>query len=189
MGVKRRAWLVAVSVVAAVVTVTGAGSDVGAGTGAGAGAETGAGAGSGTGDGAGTVGFRGAVAPEADLSHHGHVSLWSQQLTVRFESENHGPSGLADATVRLTFSVALAAGQSLPSNCVRSGDRVVLCRTGPLRAVGRSQETVLDLKAAGRPVEAVVEIDTAWNGGASDPNPENHRHRVLAPATGDPYAF
>ncbi|MFD7316538.1 hypothetical protein [Streptomyces sp. NPDC059883] len=175
MGVKHRAWLVAVSVVATVVTVTGAGPDVGAG--AGTGAE------------AGAAGFRGGVVPEADLSHHGHVSLWSQQLSVRFESENHGPSALADATVRLAFSVSLAAGQSLPSNCVRGGDRVVLCRTGPLRAVGRSPETVLDLKAAGRPVEAVVEIDTAWNGGASDPNPENHRHRVLAPATGDPYAF
>ncbi|MFJ9028220.1 hypothetical protein ACIRQP_06780 [Streptomyces sp. NPDC102274] len=173
MGVKRKALLVAVSAVTAVVM--GAGTGVGAGSGAGAGARA--------------DGVRGAVVPEADLSHHGYVSLWSEQLTVRLESENHGPSGLADATVQLTFSVALAAGQSLPSNCLRGDDRVVLCHTGPLRAVGRSQETVLDLKTVGRPVEAVVQIDTAWNGGASDPNPGNHRHRVLAPATGDPYVF
>ncbi|MFE2747450.1 hypothetical protein ACFXKX_24490 [Streptomyces scopuliridis] len=167
MGVKRKALLVAVSAVAAVVM--GAGPGVGAGV--------------------GTVGVRAAVVPEADLAHHGHVSLWSEQLTVRFESENHGPSALADATVRLTFSVAVAAGQSLPANCLWGGDRMVLCRTGQLRAGGRSPETALDLKATGRPVEAVVQIDTAWNGGASDSNPENHRHRVLAPATGDPYAF
>ncbi|MFB6978644.1 hypothetical protein [Streptomyces scopuliridis] len=167
MGVKRKALLVTVSAVTAVVM--GAGPGVGAD--------------------AGTAGVQGAAVPEADLAHHGYVSLWSDQLTVRFESENHGPSAVADATVRLTFSVAVAAGQSLPANCLWGGDREVLCRTGQLRAGGRSQETALDLKAAGRPVEAVVQIDTAWNGGASDPNPENHRHRVLAPATGDPYVF
>ncbi|MFE4367486.1 hypothetical protein ACFRMN_04380 [Streptomyces sp. NPDC056835] len=171
MGVKRKALLVAVSAVTAVV--------MGAGPGFGADA----------GVGVGTLGVRDAVVPEADLSHHGHVSLWSEELTVRFESENHGPSALPDATVRLAFSVSLAAGQSLPANCLRGGDRVVLCRTGPLRAGGRSPETALDLKTAGRPVEAVVWIDTDWNGGASDPNPENHRHRVLVPATGDPYVF
>ncbi|MEV6423153.1 hypothetical protein [Streptomyces sp. NPDC051662] len=171
MGVKREALLVAVSAVTAVVM--GAGPGLGAGVGAGVGAP----------------GVRDAVVPEADLSHHGHVSLWSEQLTVRFESENHGPSASADATVRLTFSVSLAAGQSLPANCLRGGDRVVLCRTGQLRAGGRSPETALDLRTAGRPVEVVVQIDTHWNGGASDPNPENHRHRVLVPATGDPYVF
>ncbi|MFD7291470.1 hypothetical protein [Streptomyces sp. NPDC059863] len=178
MGVKRKALLVAVSALTAVVTVV-----MGAGPGVAVDADMEVDADE------GAVADVGAVVPEADLSHHGHASLWSEQLTVRFESENHGPSATADATVRLAFSVALAAGQSLPANCLRSGDRVVLCRAGQLRAGGRSPETALDLRTAGRPVEVVVQIDTHWNGGASDPNPENHRHRVLVPATGDPYVF
>ncbi|MFJ1649094.1 hypothetical protein [Streptomyces sp. NPDC088258] len=126
---------------------------------------------------------------EADLSHHGHVSLWSGRLTVRLESENHGPSRLADATVRIDFSAPAAPGQALPAHCLWGGDRTVLCRTGQLRPVVRSRETVLELELDGDPAEVVVRVDTAWNGGASDQNPENHRHRVLVPATGDAYAF
>ncbi|RDG35578.1 hypothetical protein [Streptomyces corynorhini] len=126
---------------------------------------------------------------EADLSYHGRVSLWSGRLTVRLESENHGPSRLSDATVRIDFSAAAAPGQALPATCLWGGDRMVLCRTGQLRASARSREVVLELELTGDPAEVVVRVDTAWNGGASDPNPENHRHRVLAPATGDPYAF
>ncbi|MFJ5227779.1 hypothetical protein [Streptomyces sp. NPDC088400] len=169
MVVMRRALLVLVS--AATAVAMGAGPGIGAGKGGGAGDEA------------------GAAAPEADLSHHGHTSLSGGRLTVRFESENHGPAGLTDATVRLDFSVPPTAGQALPSNCLWSGDRTVLCGTGKLRRVGRSHRTALDLKTVGSPAEVVVWVGTAWNGGASDPNPENDRHRVLTPDTGDLYAF
>ncbi|MFD5784556.1 hypothetical protein [Streptomyces sp. NPDC126933] len=170
MGVMSKALLVGVSATTAVVMSAGAGA---------AGAE-----------GAdGVIGADRAVAPEADVAHHGHASLWSGQLAVRLRPENHGPSGLTDATVRLDFSAPLARGQALPADCLWGGDRTVLCRTGQLRADGRGREITLDLRTAGSPAEVVVRIDTAWNGGASDRNPENHQHRVLTPDTGDPYAF
>ncbi|WP_228447110.1 hypothetical protein [Streptomyces paludis] len=126
---------------------------------------------------------------EADLSHHGHVSLWQGRLTLRLESGNHGPAKVPEATVRLDLSAAPAAGQALPDHCLWGGDRVVLCRTGQLRPAGRARETAFELAMTGDPAEVVVRIDTAWNGGASDRNPENQRHRVLVPATGDLYAF
>ncbi|QXE39140.1 hypothetical protein KQY30_14610 [Streptomyces sp. GMY02] len=131
----------------------------------------------------------GSAAPEADLSHHGHVSLSHGVLTVRLRSENHGPSPLPDATVRLDFSAPLPPGQELPAACVWAGDRTVLCRTGRLRALQRGSGITLGLRTAGRPDEVVVRIGTAWNGGASDDNPGNNEHRVLAPDTGDRYAF
>ncbi|MEV7089745.1 hypothetical protein AB0O07_28300 [Streptomyces sp. NPDC093085] len=155
------------------------------------------GAGAGAGVRAGGV-ARDLDAFEADLAHHGRVLLSAGHLTVRFTSENHGPSGVADATVRFDFSAPLAplaqdgaagAGQALPAGCLRGGERTVLCRTGALRPGGRGEETRLDLRTAGAPHEVVVRVDTAWNGGAGDLDPENHRHRVLAPDTGDPYVF
>lgn len=161
MGVLRKSLLVVLS--AATAAVLGAGS-------AGAGAPA-------------------PIAPEADLAHHGQASLWEGQLSLRLETENHGPSALPDATVRLDFSVPLAPGQALPSPCLWAGARTVLCRTGELRAAGRAARLALDLRAVGAPSEVVVDIDTAWNGGASDRNPENNRQRVLTPATGDTYAF
>ncbi|MFI6699161.1 hypothetical protein ACIBJC_09335 [Streptomyces sp. NPDC050509] len=164
MAVMRKVVLVLVSAASAVV--------MGAAPGAGAG-----------------VPGKNAAAVEADLAHHGHVSLSGGHLAVLLGSENHGPSGLADATVRLDFSAPVAAGQALPSACLWGGDRTVLCRTGLLRPIGRSSELTLDLRTTGGPDEIVVRIDTAWNGGADDLNPENHRHRVLAPDTGDRYAF
>ncbi|MFE3827442.1 hypothetical protein [Streptomyces sp. NPDC059092] len=164
MGVLRKVVLVLVSAATAVVT--------GAAPGAGASAPE-----------------RSTEVAEADLAHHGHVSLSGGRLTVLLGSENHGPSGLADATVRLDFSAPVAPGRALPSTCLWGGDRTVLCRTGQLRPIGRSGEVTLDLRTAGRPDEIVVRIDTAWNGGADDLNLENHRHRVLAPDTGDRYAF
>ncbi|MFD7898037.1 hypothetical protein [Streptomyces sp. NPDC059743] len=179
MGVMRKALLVGVS--AATVVMTGAGPGAGAGTGMG----TGVG-----GEGERRVSRAyGPVEPEADLAHHGHVSLRNGELTLRLQTENHGPSQLTDATVRLDFSVPLPPGQPLPPGCLWSGDRVALCRTGHLRAGGRGPETTVDLRTDGRPDEVVVRIDTAWNGGASDRNSENHQHRVPAPDTGDKYVF
>ncbi|MGA5197859.1 hypothetical protein [Streptomyces exfoliatus] len=150
-----------------------------------------AGAGPGPGEGAGLR--AGAVGPEAgveaDLAHHGHVSLWDGRVGVWLVSENHGPSHLSQATVRLAFSEPMAGGQELPQACLWSSDRVVSCRTGELRAVGGIGELALDLRTAGFPDEMTVEITTAWRDGVTDRNPANDRHRVLVLSTGDPYVF
>ncbi|MER5206757.1 hypothetical protein [Streptomyces sp. NPDC002825] len=135
----------------------------------------------------------GAVGPvarsEADLSHHGQISLWDGRVGVWLVSENHGPSDVSQATVRLAFSAAMAGGQELPPACLWSSDRVVSCRTGALRAAGGIGELALDLRTAALTDEMTVEITTAWRDGVADRNPRNDRHRVLVLATGDPYVF
>ncbi|THA70781.1 hypothetical protein E6P78_09500 [Streptomyces sp. A0958] len=132
----------------------------------------------------------GGIAPEADVSHHGHVSLRDGGLGIWLRSENSGPSDLPGVTVRLRVSVPPADRQELPGACLRADPRTVLCRTGPLRADGSQQRRLaLHLQLRGRPDEVVVRIDTAWNGGATDRNTKNSEHEVLAPATGDPYVF
>ncbi|MFD3533568.1 hypothetical protein [Streptomyces sp. NPDC058661] len=136
---------------------------------------------------AGAVGPTGGA--EADLTHHGHVSLWDGRVGVWLVSGNHGPSDVSQATVRLAFSVPMAGGQELPPACLWSSDRVVSCRTGELRAAGGVGELALDLRTAGLPDELTVDITTAWRGGVADRNPANDRHRVLVLATGDPYVF
>ncbi|MFE5485137.1 hypothetical protein [Streptomyces sp. NPDC056527] len=130
-----------------------------------------------------------AVGHEADLAHHGHVSLWQGRVGVLLVSENHGPSDVSQATVRLSFSVPLAGGQTLPPTCLWGSDRVVICRTGALRAAGAVDALALDLRTAGAPDEMTVDIGTLWSDGAADDNPRNDRHRVLVLATGDPYVF
>ncbi|MFF3243698.1 hypothetical protein ACFYWY_08165 [Streptomyces sp. NPDC002870] len=129
------------------------------------------------------------VAPEADVAHHGHVSLASGRLGVSLVTENHGPSSLTNATVRLSFSVPLAAAQALPAGCLWGGDELVLCATGPLRAAGSERRITLELRTVGKPDEVIVWIGTQWNGGATDRNPDNNEHEVLAPATGDRYVY
>lgn len=130
------------------------------------------------------------VAPEADVSHHGHVSLWGTGLGVWLVSRNSGPSDLASATVRLRVSVPLSGRQVLPAQCLQADSQTVLCRTGPLSADGsQERQLALELQLRGRPVEVVVRIDTVWNGGATDRNAKNSDHEVLAPATGDEYVF
>lgn len=130
------------------------------------------------------------IAPEADVSHHGHVSLWGTGLGIWLRSENDGPSDLAGVTVRMRVSVPLAGRQELPAACLQADQQTVLCRTGPLRADGSQQrQLALELQLLGRPTEVVVRLDTVWNGGATDRNSANSEHEVLAPATGDEYAF
>ncbi|MCX2183351.1 hypothetical protein KV205_22875 [Streptomyces sp. SKN60] len=126
---------------------------------------------------------------EADLAHHGHVSLWDGELGVWLVSENHGPTDVHQATVRLAFSAPMAGGQELPAACLWSSDRVISCRTGELRAAGAADEIALTLRTAGRPEELTVDIRTVWRDGAADRNPRNDRHHVLVLATGDPYVF
>ncbi|QDY81172.1 hypothetical protein FQU76_19970 [Streptomyces qinzhouensis] len=131
-----------------------------------------------------------AVTPVADVAHHGYVTLTGGgRLEVTVESRSHGPASLPNATLRLAFSTALARGQELPSACVWGSDRVVLCSTGALRVGGAVRRTTLDLQTAGAPDEVTVKVGTHWNGGAHDRNTRNNLHEILAPATGDPYAF
>ncbi|MFD5427053.1 hypothetical protein [Streptomyces sp. NPDC127084] len=130
-----------------------------------------------------------AAVPEADTAHHGHAVLWDGLLDVWLESENHGPDGVPDATVRLTFSVPSGADASLPESCLRAGHRTILCRTGELRAASTGQGRALRLQLAGAPAEVVIGVSTVWNGGAADLNRPNDHHTVLVPATGDRYTF
>ncbi|MFC8230793.1 hypothetical protein [Streptomyces sp. NPDC057287] len=130
-----------------------------------------------------------AIAPEADVSHHGRVSLTEERIGVQLLTGNRGPSPLADATVRLRFSAPLAAWQRLPRRCMRGGSSTVLCATGPLRVAGDARRTALGLRFAGRPAEVVVRVDTVWNGGASDRNRRNDTREVLVLSTGDAYVF
>ncbi|MFI6083329.1 hypothetical protein ACIBBB_20505 [Streptomyces sp. NPDC051217] len=150
-------------------------------------ADSGTRTGSGAGPGAGVLAGRAPV--EADAAHHGHISLWGGRLAVRLSTGNHGPSDLAGATARLGFSVPLAFGQKLPDACLWGGNQVVYCRAGALRADGRDSEVLLDLRTVGDPAEVSVDIATVWNGGADDGNPDNDKHHVLVPATGDLYVY
>ncbi len=138
--------------------------------------------------GAASAGAR-VIVPEADVAHHGHVSLTGGRLGIALVSRSHGPSSLDNATVRLSFSVPLAGAQVLPDGCLWGTDRVVLCATGPLRAGGTGRSVAIDLRTTGTPDEVIVTIGTHWNGGASDRNPGNNEHEVLTPATGDLYVF
>ncbi|WP_406382198.1 hypothetical protein [Streptomyces sp. NBC_01618] len=136
------------------------------------------------------AGAAGGIAPEADVSHHGHVSLWGSGLGVWVQSVNYGPSNLADVTVRVRTSVSLSRRQELPEGCLQADRLTVLCRTGALRTdEAEGRQLALELQLAGWPDEVVVRVDTLWNGGATDRNPQNNDHEVLALATGDEYVF
>ncbi|MFE3377888.1 hypothetical protein [Streptomyces anulatus] len=129
------------------------------------------------------------AAPEADISRHGHVSLWGDRLEILLRTANRGPADVTASTVRLRFSEPLAVRQQLPQGCLRGGSAAVLCETGPLPSGGPDRGITLDLRLAGGPAEVVVRVDTVWSGGARDADSGNDVHTVLAPSTGDAYAF
>ncbi|MFK0175386.1 hypothetical protein ACIQVR_05415 [Streptomyces xanthochromogenes] len=138
----------------------------------------------------GSGGVAGAgVGVEADVAYHGHVSLWGGRVGVWLTTENHGPAPVSGVTVRLRFAVPLDPGATLPPGCLRTGPATVQCGTGTMRAAGSGVRVALDVAVVGEPAEVGVDIDTAWSGGTYDRNPANNTHRVLAPATGDPYSF
>ncbi|MFD5420459.1 hypothetical protein ACFWJT_20845 [Streptomyces sp. NPDC127069] len=138
--------------------------------------------------GAGPAGASGA-GPEADVAYHGRVSLARGQLRVWMVPQNEGPSGLANATVRVRLSADLADVQESAGGCARAGEREVVCETGPLPEHGRGRHIGLVLGLRERPSEVAVRIDTWWNGGATDRNQGNNEYVVLALDTGDAYAF
>jgi hypothetical protein len=137
--------------------------------------------------GAAAPGF--ALAPEADLAYHGYLSMGAGNVDVRFIPQNHGPTAVPDATVRLRWSAPLADVQQLPERCARAGERAVVCRTGALAADGLGEEIGVTVRMVGMPSEVTLDIDTVWGGGAVDRNHANDRQRVLALDTGDSYAF
>lgn len=127
--------------------------------------------------------------PEADVAYHGRVALAHGRLRVLLVPENEGPSPLVNATVRLRLSAELADRQELAEGCARAGLREVVCETGELPLHGRGRHIGLVLELKERAPEVVVRVDTWWNGGATDRNPTNNEHVVLALDTGDTYAF
>ncbi|CAL9460531.1 hypothetical protein [Streptomyces sp. enrichment culture] len=127
---------------------------------------------------------------EADLAYHGVATLVAGETDVRLVPVNHGPSAVADATVRLQWSEPLADEQpELPAGCARSGGQAVLCRTGALPVDGVGERIGLRVRLEGAPSEVYVDVDTVWSGGALDRNRLNDRQRVLVLDTGDEYHF
>ncbi|MBO1337822.1 hypothetical protein [Streptomyces sp. VRA16 Mangrove soil] len=132
----------------------------------------------------------GASAGEADLAHHGTVTMARGHVTVTLTPQNHGPTDVPDATLRLAWSAPLADAQdALPAACLRSGPRTVDCRTGALPAAALGTPLTVDVRLAGAPSEVTVRLDTVWSGGTADHNPQNNRHKVLVLDTGDTYYF
>ncbi|MBV1938439.1 hypothetical protein KUF83_17975 [Streptomyces sp. BV286] len=129
------------------------------------------------------------AAPEADLAYHGYLSMTGGQVDLRMTPQNHGPVGVADATVRLRWSVPLADEQRLPAGCARAEVRAVLCRTGALPAAGWGRTVSMTVRVKGAPSEVTLGIETVWGGGAVDRNHHNDRQRVLVLDTGDTYVF
>ncbi|NEB74703.1 hypothetical protein G3I40_05590 [Streptomyces sp. SID14478] len=131
----------------------------------------------------------GDTAPEADLAHHGRITMTADRVTVALTPQNHGPSDVPDATVRLTWSAPLADAQTLPAACLRTGPRTVGCRTGALPADTYGTPFTVRVRLAAAATEVTVRIATAFGGGSVDHNPDNDRHEVLVLDTGDTYYF
>lgn len=127
--------------------------------------------------------------PEADLAFHGSAVMEGDRVEVQLTPSNHGPSAVPEADVRLRWSVPLADRQILPVGCVRTGEREVVCGTGPLPADGPGQRIDLGLMLRDRPQEVRLEIATVWSGGMVDRDRTNDQVRVLVLDTGDAYSF
>ncbi|MFI6880341.1 hypothetical protein ACIBL6_43530 [Streptomyces sp. NPDC050400] len=129
------------------------------------------------------------TAAEADLAYHGSVTMSGARVTVTYTPQNHGPTDVPDATVRLTASAPLADAQTLPDACLRTGPRTVTCRTGALPAASVGDPLTLGIRLAAATTEVTLRLATAWGGGPADHNPDNDRHQVLVLDTGDTYYF
>ncbi|OLZ65040.1 hypothetical protein AV521_32720 [Streptomyces sp. IMTB 2501] len=127
--------------------------------------------------------------PEADLAFHGTVVMEGDKAQVRLTARNNGPAAVMGATVRLRWSVALAAAQRLPARCAREDERTLLCGTGALAVNGVGERLTVPVRLKERPSQVTLETDTAWSGGTVDKNRANDRLKVLVLNTGDAYAF
>ncbi|MER7840868.1 hypothetical protein ABTY98_34470 [Streptomyces sp. NPDC096040] len=136
------------------------------------------------------VGAGGAAwAGDADLEVHGSAVMIGDLVEVRVTPRDLGPEPVSDATVRLSWSAALADAQQLPAACARTGDREVVCGTGALAVDMPGEQLVVPVRLRERPSEVTLAVDVAWGGGALDHGRTNDEQRVLVLATGDPYAF
>ncbi|MFB8272664.1 hypothetical protein ACFC96_39610 [Streptomyces sp. NPDC055955] len=127
--------------------------------------------------------------PEVDLAYHGQVAMSGGRVETWLVPQNHGPSPVAGATLRLRWSVPVKAMRGLPPMCVRADTQTVLCGTGALPADSRGRRIRVSARLAGAPSEVTVRIDTLWSAGTADHNPQNSTHKVLALDTGDVYYF
>jgi hypothetical protein len=130
-----------------------------------------------------------APAPEADVTLHGTAVMDGDQVEVRLTPRNEGAAAVADATVRLRWSVALADEQELPARCVREDERAVLCGTGALAVDAAGEQLRLPVRLRERTPEVTLEVSTVWSPGVPDGTRSDDRTEVLVLATGDPYAF
>ncbi|WTN46536.1 hypothetical protein OHB00_29340 [Streptomyces sp. NBC_00631] len=130
-----------------------------------------------------------AWAGDADLEVHGSAVLSGDLVEVRVAPRNHGPDAVTGAGVRLVSSAALADTQQLPGGCARTGDREVVCDTGPLPVEAPGEQLVIPVRLREQPAEVTLKVDVVWGGGAVDQDRTNDRQQVLVLATGDPYAF
>ncbi|MFF7335138.1 hypothetical protein ACIQU5_25970 [Streptomyces sp. NPDC090306] len=128
-------------------------------------------------------------AGEADLAYHGDASMSGGRVDLRVTPRNHGPSDVADATVRVRWSTALEVRQTLPAGCARADVRTVLCGTGALPADGAGEQIRLRVRLRGAPTEVRVDLETVWTGDTADHNRVNDRQHVLVLDTGDAYSF
>ncbi|MFJ3235534.1 hypothetical protein [Streptomyces sp. NPDC086787] len=128
-------------------------------------------------------------APEADLEYHGSAVMSGDRMDVRLVAGNHGPVAVSDASVELRWSAPLADRQALPVGCVRTGERVVMCRTGALPANGSGSPVELSVVLRESGAEVTMEVDTVWSDGTVDRDRSNDQARVMVLNTGDSYSF
>ncbi|MEU8976728.1 hypothetical protein AB0D11_47700 [Streptomyces monashensis] len=130
-----------------------------------------------------------ASAPEADLAFHGVARLDGGAVELRLTPWNGGPAAVSDATVRLRWSVPLAAAQQLPARCVREDERTLLCGTGAVAVDAAGELLRVPVRLGERSSEVTLEVETVWAGGAVDRDRSNDRLKVLVLDTGDAYTF
>ncbi|MFD4786410.1 hypothetical protein ACFWN1_04895 [Streptomyces sp. NPDC058459] len=130
-----------------------------------------------------------APAPRADLAFHGYAVIDGDRMKVRLTPRDHGPAALPEASVRVRWSVAAVGAVTVPRGCARTGERTVVCGTGPLVAGQAGEQLRLAVRLRVPAPEVTLEVETAWNGGAADPDRSNDRLRVLVLPTGDEYSF
>ncbi|MEU9479240.1 hypothetical protein [Streptomyces sp. NPDC048191] len=130
-----------------------------------------------------------APGPEADLAFHGTAVMNGDMVEVRLTPRNNGPAAVADATVRLRWSAALAEEQRLPARCAREGERTVVCGTGALTANAVGERLDVPVQMKDRASQVTLEIEPVWGSGTTDRDHTNDRLNVLVLDTGDAYAF
>ncbi|MFD8259248.1 hypothetical protein ACFV19_09925 [Streptomyces griseoluteus] len=130
-----------------------------------------------------------APAARADLAFHGQAVIDGDRMEVRLTPRDHGPAAVPEASVRVRWSAGPAGTVTLSPGCARTGERTVVCGTGALVAGQAGEEIRLGVRLRVPAPEVTLEVETAWNGGVTDPDRTNDRLRVLVLPTGDEYSF